>query len=391
MQSRMSLRAALPVLLAAVGVVGAREAAAQREQRIIPQDTVVRVRLDDRITSRTAAVGDRFVATVSGEDRSGFPEGTRMHGTVTEVQRASDNQPGVVDMRFRRAVLPDGSSVQVEGRLASLSEEDVRRTRDGRLATRKRSAKFEPKWVGYGAGAGAVLATIFGGSFLKGALLGGLGGAVYAYLNKDKDRNGDRNADREAYREVELAPGTEFGVRLTQEVAFADRPNYRYTARDDRLDDERPDPDRRRPDDERPDPDRRRPAERVLGDRSEYRYGPTTVMFNGRRVEFGELRPVNINGTLYLPLRPIAQAANMRYDHRAGDDHFTLRTREGMVEAYTGETELSVRNQPEVTLSAAPMAIDGEVYVPTEYLNRVADMRVNWDRRNMRLELESYR
>ena len=79
--------------------------------------------------------------------------------------------------------------------------------------------KFDWKWVGYGAGGGAVLGTIFGGNLLRGALLGGLGGAVYSYLNRDKNRE---------FKDVELSRGTEFGIRLDNRVAFADRTDYEY-------------------------------------------------------------------------------------------------------------------------------------------------------------------
>src|SRR5690606_35021591 len=112
-------------------------------------------------------------------DRSGFPRGTRFEGVVTEVARAGKNEPGVLDVEFRRAILPDGRAMAISGELAGLGDDDVRRRSDGRLESRhsSRKEKFDAKWVGYGAAGGAVLSTIFGGGFLKGALLGGLGGA----------------------------------------------------------------------------------------------------------------------------------------------------------------------------------------------------------------------
>jgi iron complex outermembrane receptor protein len=39
----------------------------------------------------------------------------------------------------------------------------------------------------------------------------------------------------------------------------------------------------------------------------------------------------------------------------------------------------------------APILIDGDVYVPTEFLNRAGEMRVRWNRASQRLELQSYR
>jgi hypothetical protein len=216
-------RAAMPVLVAALGLmVGSRASAAQRA-REVPANTVVRVELDEKLSTRTARHGDRFTATVTGEDRSGFPEGTRFDGTVTEARRPTKSQPGVLNVRFDRAVFPGGGAVPLSGSLAGLEDDDVRRTSNGRLESRSGGgSKFEVKWVGYGAGAGAVLSTIFGGNLLKGALLGALGGAVYSYINKDKGHKG--------YSEVDLARGAEFGIRLNNRLVFNDSPRYRYAA-----------------------------------------------------------------------------------------------------------------------------------------------------------------
>lgn len=207
------------VLLAASVAAGAAPA----RVRDVPAETVIRVELEDKLSSRSAARGERFTAMLDEEDRSGLPEGTTFQGVVTEVRRATKEQPGVLDMRFQRAILPGGTAVAMSGTLGSLKDDDVSRTENGRLVSRHRKKKFETKWVGYGAGAGAVLSTVFGGNFLKGALLGALGGAAYAYLNKDKD--GKKPHD------VELSRGTEFGIRLTRRLSFSDRPSYKYAAR----------------------------------------------------------------------------------------------------------------------------------------------------------------
>ena len=361
----------VPVLVAALGLTGVRGAAAQRGSVDIPEDTVVRVKLSDRLSSRDARVGDRVAARVANTDRSGFPDGTRLEGEVTEVQRSTDKKPGVVDMDFRRALLPDGRTVSIDGRLASLSEEDLRRGADGRTMARRNNSgsKFEPKWVGYGAGAGAVLATVFGGSFLKGALLGGLGGAVYGYLNKDKSRRD--------FRDVSLDEGTEFGVRLRDRVAFDDRDNYRYTFRPGETD-------------ERVLGDR---EERVFGDREPYRRTPASVRLNGRTIQFDEARPQSVNGTLFVPLRAIAEAANMRYTYREGDETFVLQTANGPVRGTVGEVTLrgrGVRSQQNELLEA-PMRMNGEIYVPLDFLTQVMDLRADWNRQGGRLDLETYR
>ncbi|MCC2672528.1 MAG: Copper amine oxidase N-terminal domain [Armatimonadetes bacterium] len=370
MNSQCRRGTAIPVLIAVLGLTGARGALAQRDSIDIPEDTVIRVKLADDVSSVDSRVGDRILARVTSTDRSGFPDGTRIEGQITEVQRSTDKRPGVVDMDFRRAVLPDGRTISIDGRLASLSEEDIRRGSDGRVLARRNGSgsKFEPKWVGYGAGAGAVLATVFGSSFLKGALLGGLGGAVYGYLNRDKDRRD--------FRDVTLDEGTEFGVRLRDRVAFEDRDNYRYTFRPG-------DPDERVLGDR---------EERVFGDREPIRRTPT-VRLNGRALRFDDARPQTVNGTLFVPLSAIAREANLRYSRNEDDDTFVVQTRNGPVRGRIGEVELSgrgVRDQ-ESTLLEAPMRLNGEVYVPVDFLTQVMELRANWNRQGGRLDLETYR
>lgn len=218
---------AAPLLAAAFAAVTAAQAGPARSTRVVPADTVVRAELDTKLSSKTAQKGDPLRAIVSDEDRSGFPIGTRFEGTVTEVQRAKKDQPGVLDVRFNRAVLPDGTPVALGGSLASLDDKDVKRSSDGRMVSKHGSkSKFDAKWVGYGAGAGAVLATVFGGGFLKGALIGALGGAAYSYINKDK------NKDNGEYHDVDLAKGTPFGIRVDNRVSFTDTGRYRYTPAD---------------------------------------------------------------------------------------------------------------------------------------------------------------
>jgi len=369
MNSQIVSRSA--IVLAAFAALAAPSAAfAQRGSTSVPQDTVVRVRLDDSVSSRNARIGEKIVATVASTDRSGFPEGTRFEGTITDAQRSTADKPGVIGMDFRTALLPDGQRIQMDGRLTGLSEEDVRRSSDGRITARRRGSgsKMDLKWVGYGAAGGAVLGEVLGGGFLKGALLGGLGGAVYSYLNKDKGGKGE-------FRDVTLERGTEFGVRLDRTVAFNDRGNYRYSYRPADFDENRYYSDQTY-------------RERVLGQREETRYGEVAVRMNGRNVSFTSMRPLNINGTLYVPLAEVARAGNIRYNHRVGDDTFVLFARNGSIRGTAGETRLSGRGAADITLTEEPISINGEIFVPTEFLTRAADMRVNWDRTNLRLDLD---
>lgn len=224
-------RMTIPAVVASFGLATASPAAAQRDYRTVPAETVVRAELDDTLSTRTARPGQRFAARLAENDRSGFPEGTRFQGVVTESHRPTKDRPGILNVRVQRAYLPDGTMVPVDGRLASLDEDDVRRS-GGRIESRKRG-KFDTKWVGYGAAGGAVLGEVLGDNLLKGALLGALGGAAYAYLNKDKSDKGGR------YSDVELSRGTDFGILLNNRCSFRDNGSYRYVRVDERYDEYR--------------------------------------------------------------------------------------------------------------------------------------------------------
>jgi hypothetical protein len=369
---------AAPVLLAALAALGANQALAAPNTVTIPSDTVVRLKLEDHLTSRSARMGDKFAAVMGSDDRSGFPEGTRFQGVVTEVQRYSKNRPGTMNVEIRRAYFPDGASAAVRGSLASLDEDSVRRTSDGRLESRHGGKKMDWKWAGYGAAGGAVLGGILGGGgggLLKGAVLGGLGGAAYSYLNKDKTKGN--------FRDVDLPRGTEFGMRLDQRVAFVDRHGYNFSNRvvrnDDRLNDRSVDRAT----------DRRADDERVLGNRQEGRSDSTVVRVNGRAIRFTDDKPLQRRGVLYVPLAPIADEANMRFDQRRGEDSFTLSTPSGMADGRAGDTRVLMGDRDAVTLSQEPLSINGVIYVSADFLRRVAGMRADYDSRNMTLNLET--
>jgi hypothetical protein len=200
---------------------GGSTSTTEASRMVIPANTVVRARLREAISSKTARRGDQIEAEVDNDDQSRLPMGTKLIGVVTEAQASRSGEPGVLDVSFRNAILPDGTNIPITGDLASLDKESVKQAADGRLVARtKQGKKFDAKWVGYGAAGGALLSTIFGGKLLKGALLGAVGGAAYGYLKGQKDRK--------KVSDVALASGTEFGVRLDQRVSFADNSIFRY-------------------------------------------------------------------------------------------------------------------------------------------------------------------
>jgi hypothetical protein len=372
MNTRTSARVfAAPMAALMTLGIALQPASAQNRDGRIPADTVIRVELERDLDGARAREGDRFTAVLSPRDRSGFPLDTRFEGVVTESQRSTKDRPGILDAEFRTAILPDGDRLRMVGHLASLARKDNRRDENGRLISRRDkkkdgNGKVDLKWVGIGAGAGAVLATIMGESFFRGVLLGGLGGAVYGYLNRDKgDNKSSRN--RDDYHDVVLAKGSTFGIRLDEEVDFASRGDYKYN-RQTVEDDERG-------------PGRNRPANP--------RFDQVDVRLDGTVVQFEEAKPVNFNGELYVPLRPIAKAADMDFNHRLGEDTFTLRNGTETIRGTVGETMLDVADKDNPL--NAPISLNGEIYVSTDYLSRAAGLRVDWQERENRLAIHSYK
>jgi hypothetical protein len=392
MKTRAITGATMAALLAVGSALPMRSAFAQRNTEVeIPENTVVRLKLEDRVSSKDTRVGDRFAAILASNDRSGFPNGTRFQGEVTESQRKRDDEPGVLNIRMRTAYLPGGESVNLSGRLTSLNSKDLRRTSDGRLEAKSGSKSSKPdwKWAGYGAAGGAVLSTIFGGNLLKGALLGGVGGGIYSYLNRDKGKS--------EIRDVDLPAGTEFGMRLDDRVVFGDLPRYRYSAKNVGYQEFRDTRSRGGDDSDRV--GSRTNGERVAGSRQEARQDKYEVRFNEQPVRFNNAQPMNINGVLYMPIKPVATAAGLKVTHRNGEEAFTLETADGIAQGYAGDPRITLaagnevgnRNADDVTLEEIPMSINGVLYISGEYLARVAGLRVDVDQDNGRLDLRSER
>jgi hypothetical protein len=143
----------------------------------VPQDTALRIRLDDTLTSTDSEVGDPFSGTVvdEGEYRS-----ARVYGHITEIDM-SGRVKGHTSMmlRFDRLVMPDGRRTPIHAEIVELyhapsgEKVDV----EGSIESGGRGRKgFEHTAIG--AGAGALLGGIFGGGQGAGigSIIGGAGG-----------------------------------------------------------------------------------------------------------------------------------------------------------------------------------------------------------------------
>jgi len=170
--------------------------------------TVIPVRLDNSLDSKSTMAGDRFTTTVrSGQDNAGLPDGTRIEGVIRDAVASSGDKPGILDMEFRRIVYPNGDVQPITASVFSLDSNAVERSGD-RLMAKPGKKKDTLKWVGIGAGAGFLLSKVVKGNTLLDTLLGAGAGLLYDQVQGKKP--GD----------VALKPGTEFGVRLDSDMAF---------------------------------------------------------------------------------------------------------------------------------------------------------------------------
>ena len=155
---------ALPALLVAVGAFGV-SVVNRGEEIMVPAGTEVRVRLDQSISSKTAASGDSFTAVVADpiviDEKTVIPKDSPVTGRVVYAHE-SGRLKGVA--RLRLAL----QSVEVDGKEYDLKTNTFSQ-RGG--DHKKRNWAF----IGGGGGGGALIGALAAGG--KGAAIGGPVGA----------------------------------------------------------------------------------------------------------------------------------------------------------------------------------------------------------------------
>ncbi len=136
------------------------------EELVIARDSVIGLQLDSRVSSETARVEDRVDAHVARDvrvgDRVAVPAGTRVIGSVTQVERGGKfKEQARLGVRFHTIVMADGTRLPI-------STETI--VRVGDAPGNSSAAK-----IGGGAVGGAILGAILGGA--KGAAIGATAGA----------------------------------------------------------------------------------------------------------------------------------------------------------------------------------------------------------------------
>lgn len=173
---------------------------------------VLRVRMNQTISSETARVGDQFSTTVVDPVYSGgvevIPAGSIVSGRVTTVDRASrKSKSGSIGVHFVAVRLPTGITRPLNGDLADLSGGEMNSDNEGEVSGSS-ATKRNVVFIGGGAATGALIGAIAGGGKGAGigALIGGGLGTAGALFSKG--------------HEAVVKSGTEFGVILNQTLSL---------------------------------------------------------------------------------------------------------------------------------------------------------------------------
>jgi hypothetical protein len=171
-----------------------KEAAPKEKPLVVPADTAIAVVLDEAISSKTAAPGDKFTATVEEpveiEGQVAIPKDARATGKVKDVKAAG---------RFKGGALLELTltSVEIHGKEHAIHTSAPTLTSKGKG---KRTAGM----VGGGAAGGAAIGAVAGGG--KGAGIGALIGAAA----------GTGGAAFTGNRDIKLAAETSLTFKLVQ-------------------------------------------------------------------------------------------------------------------------------------------------------------------------------
>lgn len=347
----------------AMSLMGLTAAQAAQRRVVLPSGSVIPVRLDQSLSSKTARSGDRFTATVRyGKDDAGLPDGTRVEGVVSEALRAADGKPGVLDMDFRRLVTPGGQSRTLTGSLISLDAKSVQRSDTGRLTASGDKSKDRLKFIGIGAGAGLLIGVLTKGNTLMDTLLGAGAGYLYNEFG-NKPRAGD----------VNLKAGTEFGIRLDRQFAFDTNRAEEYGTSDitpsiDSVYDTQnvgsgSEPNR---------------YYRLRDGQKGYRETPADIgmTIDDRDITFGSAKPIMRGDQVLVPLNAVSREAGFSY--RWDGSRRLIYARRGALRMGLGK-RVAVLNGQRHSLDAAAEMRNRTLYVPLQFIGMATGGTADWD------------
>lgn len=180
--------------------------AIEQDKRTAPPGTLIVVRLSETVSSSSNKPGDTIRATlvdpVFNNGREIFPADTEVLGRVNTVQRPDRGQRnGEIEIVFDRIIGVDGREVAIVANLEGASKY----TQD--------SWKRRLFTMAIAVGAGVLVSKVFGGSVLRGLLIGSAAGTGYVLYSEGDD--------------VSLPAGTTINLVLEETVTV----NYEFPER----------------------------------------------------------------------------------------------------------------------------------------------------------------
>lgn len=380
--------------VAALTIIGvsAPSAFAQRNRTMtLDAGTVIPVKLEDKLSSKTNNKGDAFTAKIkvdaNNNDYVGLPDGTIIEGRILSARSQEGKNAGTLELGFQRLRMPSGQSFPISGSLIGLDNKSVNKDSNGRIIAKPGTENKRVTYAGYGAGAAAIVGLLSNGKLnISNLLLGGLLG----YAAGSTQKSGD------SVRDVELKTGTEMGVRLDRKLTIRytselDDPNdtrYRRTdgtgnSRLDRNNDGTGDSrlDRRR-DDTKPgnqeDRDMDKPVSRASGE--------IGVLIGDRDVTFDSTaQPIMSGDKVWVPLIPLLKSARTKYT--MSNNAVTIMAPNSTIKVNVG-SRILMDGSRRVRLDVAPRRINGAIYVPVKVIEMATGYKSNWDSATQTLTLD---
>jgi hypothetical protein len=191
----------------------------------LPSGTVLVLRMETRLNSKTSRIGDRFTARLIEPvyDQNWqvvVPDGCTVEGHVESASSAQlRRRAGVIGVQFDRLILTDGRSLPLDGVLTSVDARERKKVDSEGNVVGGSTAKRTVVLVGGGAASGAAVGAITGGPLL-GASIGAAAGAVSAMIAKGKEATVDpgMQVGLEILRPVDLGLGASGIARVDNRV-----------------------------------------------------------------------------------------------------------------------------------------------------------------------------
>ena len=304
---------------------------------VIPKYTVIPVAIENGLNSAVSQPGDSFHARCSLEECGGFPQETRFLGEVTGVTSKYGKYPGQIEVVFVKALLPDGRGVTIDATPISLDANHVMRDPEtGRLAAVSEARNMRYRFIAHGDERGTLVGTIDCDEITGGLVCPSTGWVCRAKIGKLK-----------AVREVDVPPGTPFGIVLAQDVILGTPGAPAFSP----------------------------PAGA----------GPQPGIF---RLTFGDVRPfVSRDGVLMIPLRATMHQLEIPFQYLHGQKTVLITTRDGCVQHPANGNVLYVNGRVR-TLAASSRIINHRLYVPAEAVNLLTGKTAAWNACNGVLTIE---